>query len=458
MAKDDLTTGPMLGHFKALAIPAAFGMVFATLYNIVDVYFAGLLSTTAQAGLAIGYQAFFILLAFGFGLGSALTALVSTAKGAGQAEDTRGIALQGLSFGVLACVVLIGLGFLIGPRLIALVSEPGGYRDAANGYYRWLMLSLPGFLLAYGGNGILQAHGDTKSMQRALMVAFVANIGLNPLMMFGIPGLWQGMGFNGIAVATILSQTGVMVYILWRILSLPALRAPNRAEFAPQSARFAAILKQLLPTTFAMLVMFMAGFVVQFALKRFGAEAVAAYGIGLRIEQILLLPVLGMTGALVPIAGQNYGAAKPERVREALFLCWKLGVVASLIALPLMWFGGSSAMGLFTKDPAVIAVGASYLKVDAILFPIYMMLFSINSLLQALKRPIWTLWLSLYRQGFGVAFFIWLMIGPMGMDVWGVWIGIGLAVFSGWAIALVVASRVSAELIGGLWGSSVQKA
>lgn len=71
----------MAGHFWALAIPAAFGMLFATLYNVVDVYFAGLLSTDAQAGLAIGYQAFFVFMAVGFGLGSALSALISNAKG-----------------------------------------------------------------------------------------------------------------------------------------------------------------------------------------------------------------------------------------------------------------------------------------------------------------------------------------------------------------------------------------
>ena len=81
MMNDDLTTGPISQHFRKLAIPAAFGMLFATLYNVVDVYFAGILGTDAQAGLSIGYQAFFILMAVGFGLGAALSALVSNAKG-----------------------------------------------------------------------------------------------------------------------------------------------------------------------------------------------------------------------------------------------------------------------------------------------------------------------------------------------------------------------------------------
>jgi len=200
------------------------------------------------------------------------------------------------------------------------------------------------------------------------------------------------------------------------------------------------------------MVMFISGFVVQFALKGFGESAIAAYGVGLRIEQILLLPVLGMTGALLPIAGQNFGGGHHDRVRDALFYCWKLGFAMTVIATPTLWFGGAYFVSLFSDDPEVIAVGASYLKVDAVLFPIYMMLFSINSILQALKQPVYTLWISLYRQGFGVAAFIWLFVGVMGFDVWGVWFGIATAVASGWVIALIVVQRVAAQHMGGLFG------
>jgi putative MATE family efflux protein len=337
-----------------------------------------------------------------------------------------------------------------GPHLIALVSEPGGYRDAALGYFRLLILALPGFLLAYGGNGILQAHGDTRSMQRAMMVAFFANIGLNPLMMFGIPGIWGGMGFNGIAAATVISQTGVMLFILSRVFNLNMMERVKRAEFVPDPACYKAIFEQMLPATTAMVVMFVSGFVVQFALKNFGEDAIAAYGVALRIEQILLLPVLGMTSALLPIAGQNFGAKEYDRVRDAVFFCWKLGFALSLIAMPALWFGGAWAMRPFTSDPDVIEIGASYLLVDGFLFPIYMMLFSINSLLQAMKRPIYTLWISVYRQGFGVAFFIWVFIALLGFDVWGVWLGIATSVFTGWIVALFVAVKVAERQMGGL--------
>lgn len=450
MQKDDLTTGTMAGHFRALAIPAAFGMLFATLYNIVDVYYAGMLSTDAQAGLAIGYQAFFVLMAVGFGLGSALSALVSNAKGSKNESQTQNLVAQGLTFGVIATMGSMLVGWIIGPHLIALVSEPGAYRDAATEYFRWLIIALPGFFMAYGGNGILQAHGDSRSMQRALMVAFFANIALNPLLMFGILGVWDGMGFNGIAVATIISQTGVMLFIVSRIMRLAVMQSVALSAFQPQRASFAQIIAQLIPASSAMMVMFVSGFVVQFALKEFGGYAVAGYGVALRIEQILLLPVLGMTGALLPIAGQNFGAGEYDRVRAALRFCWITGFAMTAVATPALLLGGGIAMSVFTDDPDVISVGASYLAVDAFLFPVYMMLFSTNSLLQALKKPIWTLWISIYRQGFGVAFFIWVFIGLLNFTVWGVWLGIAAAVTSGWVLSLCVAQSVAHRTIGGL--------
>ena len=450
MKKDDLTVGSMAVHFKRLAIPAALGMLFATLYNVVDVYYAGRLSTDAQAGLAIGYQAFFVLMALGFGLSSALSALVSNAKGSGKTSQVRRYISQGLTFAIILTLLSMILGWFIGPKLIGLVSEPGSYRNAGLGYFGWLIFALPGFLIAYGGNGILQAHGDTLSMQRALMLAFFANVLLNPLFMFGIPNYWSGMGFNGIAAATILSQTCVMVFIVFRIFQLEAMQTFKLIEFLPSSDIFKQIFSQLLPASSALMVMFISGFVVQFALKEFGGHAVAAYGVALRIEQILLLPVLGMTGALLPIAGQNFGAKEYDRVRSALQYCWKAGFIMSLIAVPSLLFGANFAMSLFTSDPDVISAGSSYLRVDAFLFPIYMMLFSINSILQAFKKAIWTLYISIYRQGFGVAFFVWVFISLFNFDVQGVWLGIATAVSSGWILSLIIANQVAKKEIGGL--------
>jgi len=310
------------------------------------------------------------------------------------------------------------VGIFAGPYLIALVSEPGAYRDAADGYFYWLLLAVPGFMLAFTGNGILQAHGDSVTMQRAMMVAFSANIGLNPLFIYGAFGI-SGLGINGIALATIVSQTGVMLYVLRTVLRLRITQGATVSDLIPSLPRYRQIFMQMLPTSTAMAVMFVSGFVVQYALKGFGGDAIAAY--------------------------DNHA-----RVREAVWFCWKLGLCMTIGAAPILWFGGGFAMSLFTDNENVIEIGHSYLKVDSFLFILYMMLFSINSLLQALKRPIWTLWISIYRQGIGVGVFVWLLVGVFDMDVRGVWLGIAIAVSTGWIIALGVAQRVARQEIGGL--------
>jgi len=108
-------------------------------------------------------------------------------------------------------------------------------------------------------------------------------------------------------------------------------------------------------------------------------------------------------------------------------------------------------MGVFTDDGEVIRIGASYLAVDGFVLPIYVMLFAINSVLQAFKKPIWTLWIGIYRQGFGVAFFSYIFVSVFGLGVWGVWFGIAVSVLTGFILSLIVTERVAGPLIGGLF-------
>ena len=225
----------------------------------------------------------------------------------------------------------------------------------------------------------------------------------------------------------------------------------TRACFRPASDTYLEIAKQMLPVTMTMFVMMSAGFIVQFYLKSFGTSAVAAYGVALRVEQLFLLPVFGLTGALLPIAAQNFGAGNHDRVRQALFDCWKFGWMFMAVACPILYFASPLLMRSFTDDPEVIAIGVSYLRIDGFILPIYMMLFAINSFLQALKRPIWTFWIGVYRQAFGVAFFVYAYVVWFGSGVIGVWFGIATAVVSGWMISMVVAEVIARPTIGGLW-------
>ncbi|PUB12041.1 MATE family efflux transporter [Yoonia sediminilitoris] len=453
---NNLTEGAIAGHFRSLAIPGAMGMLFNTLYNIVDMYFAGLLGTSAQAGIALGFQAFLIAMSVGFGLGAAMGALVGNALGARDRRQARRTIAQGIVYGVTAACLLGVAGLWYGPLIVRLVSDSGPYQDAGIRYFHILSLALPGFLVSFACNGVLQAHGDGRSMLRALMLAFVANIGLNPLFIYGIPGLWDGIGFDGLAASTVVSQTGVMLFMLRKVFRLRAMARLRARNFHPRADRFREISFQTLPTAVSMLILSLSGFVVQYALKGFGEHAVAGFGLGIRLEQILLLPIFGVSGALLPIASQNFGAKDFQRVRDALRFCWKIGFIMTAIAGPVLWVFGGTVLSFLTDDQEVIRVGVIYLRVSGVILPFYMMLFSINGLLQALKRPLSTVWISLYRQGFGVAFFIWLFVGVWGFDERGVWLGVACAVISGFGLSLWIATRVARQEMDGLFRRSAE--
>ncbi len=447
----NLSTGSLAEHLLHLAVPAGIGMLFTTLYNIVDVFFAGLIGTDEQAGLAISFQAFFIFITFGFGLSAAMTALVGNAIGARDDSAAYQIAMRGIGFGLLISALLAVVAVWLGPLLIKLVSTEGSYREAGTRYFMILLVAIPSFVMSFGINGLLQSQGDTVSMQRAQIGAFFANIGLNPLLVFGLPGVWGGIGFDGIAVATVISQTGVMIYVGRQFFRTEMMKKWQLADLLPRLTTSRSIAGQMLPTTMTMMVMMTAVFIVQFYLKTFGTAAVAAYGVALRVEQLFLLPVFGLTGALLPIVAQNYGAGEMERTREALFACWKYGFFFMAVACPVLFFAAPLLMRLFTSDADVIQIGVSYLRVDVFILPIYMMLFAINSFLQALKRPIWTFWIGIYRQSFGVAFFSWVYVYLLDFGVVGVWFGIATSVLTGLLLSLLITGHVARQLLGGLW-------
>ena len=443
----DLTSGPILIHLRTLAIPAALGMLFHTLYNITDVYFASMLSTDSQSGLSLGYLVFFFIAAFGFGLNASMAGLMGHAIGQ-KNKDTSSLACNGIIFSIFLAIFLMVFGWFIGFRMLELVSEPGVYRDLGLRYYFWLLISLPAFLISYTCNGILQAQGNTIAMQRALVSAFFLNLLLNPLLIFGVPGFWGGFGFDGIAISTVISNFWVMAFILFNVI-----RSRVLSSFYHWSIRisfFIEITKQMLPPTMSFQMIIVGVLIMQFALKDFGSEAIAGYSIAVRIEQLVLLPILGITHALIPIVAQNFGAGEYNRVRESLFLCIKIGMVSMIIAYPIIWFFSSYAMMLFTDNYEVVDVGVSYLKIDGLVLPIYAFLFSVNSLLQGLKRPTGIFWIGFVRQGIGSAFFIWLFISIFGFDYWGVWYGAAVSVILGSLLSLAVAYKVSKSEIDGI--------
>ena len=240
--------------------------------------------------------------------------------------------------------------------------------------------------MSFGINGLLQSQGDTVSMQRGQIAAFFANIALNPLLMFGIPGVWGGMGFDGIALSTVISQSGIMIYVGYRVFRTDLLAGVTRACFRPEISTYRAITTQMLPTTMTMFVMMSAGFIVQYYLKSFGTSAVR--GLRCCAAGRTAVPVACFWSDNRPAAhcgaelwGRHEWTGSRRRCSTAgnsVGSSWWWPVRSCFSHRHML-------MRIVLADPDVIRIGVSYLRVDGFILPIYMMLFAINSFLQALK-------------------------------------------------------------------------
>ncbi|MFT6328953.1 MAG: putative MATE family efflux protein, partial [Bermanella sp.] len=300
-----LITGSIIGHMIRLSIPASMGMVFNTLYNLTDIWYAGYLSDDALAGLSIAASVFFLLLSIGIGMQAGASAMIAPGAGRGETNEVKGWInnVTGMAIGFSILSFLIG-AFAAQPLVVFLGAEP--HIEPLAMEYLWVTLAGSiGFTLSFGAAGALMALGDTKSNRNALAIGFFANFALNPLFMFGF-----NLGVTGLALATVVIKIATAFYLL-RVLA-KRLHIRIRPEF--DWPHWQMLFKQVLPASFNMLTIILGGFITVALIGQFGSNYVAGYTVGLRLEQVLLLPALGLNSALMAIAGQNMGAGKNARV------------------------------------------------------------------------------------------------------------------------------------------------
>lgn len=428
-----------------MAIPAALGMIFTTLYNIVDAWYAGWISTTAQAGLAVAYVVFMLAMAFGIGLNMGAGALIGAALGARAPDRARALGAGAIGAAGLLASGLSCLGWLFGGEVLTLMRAEPEVHEAALAYLDILYVGLPGFMIGFAANGALVAQGDTNANKRAQGAAFAANVALNPVLMYG-----AGLGFAGIAWATVLIQTAVAAWLVRKALASRAMRGARAVEFLPNGALIADLARQSAPATLNMLVMMTGAVIMQTHLQPFGAAAVAGFGIAFRVEQLLLLPILALAFSLMPIVAQNFGAGDFDRIRQAVTLAVSTAIGMAVIGGAMLAFGGVAMVRVFTDDPAAVASGAAYLRMAALMMPAYGVMFAINSFFQGVKRPIWSAFIGVYRQLFALAVYPALFIAYTDWGLAAVWAGLFAAVWSGFLMAAFLTFRIASRTIGGL--------
>jgi len=331
-----LTTGPLTGHIRRIALPMSIGFLFNTMYNVVDSFYAGRISTDALAAMALAFPVFFIIIAASEGIARGASALIANAIGAENERKEQELSSQVFSLGSFVAVGVTVVGLVVSAPLFQLMGASGEYLQLAVDYMHPLFWCTVFFILSSMCNAILLAHGDSKTFGKVLVSGFFLNLLLDPWFLYGGFGL-PAMGIRGIALATCLIQVLGSLYLFSVIVRRGYIKSRLLSWFKPKLRVYREILIQGIPTSFNMMSIALGFFVTTFYLNFYGEVAVAAFGVGTRIEQIILLPAIGLSSAVVSIVGQNNGAGKLDRVSDTVSICARYGLVLILVSSAVLY-------------------------------------------------------------------------------------------------------------------------
>ncbi len=435
----DLTKGSITNHIKAIAIPASIGFFFQTMYNVVDTIFAGFISTQAQAALALSFPIFFIIIAMGSGVGTATSVLIANALGEKKLPGLY--AVQCFSFAIIISLVVTIIGLLSAPFLFTFLGATDEYLGMSLAYMNIVLFGTIFFILKMTLAQSLTAQGDSYSFRNILIIGFFLNIILNPILLFGF-WIIPALGLQGIALSTVIIQALGVVYLTFKLKQTKLLIRRTAKDLKPKFQFYKEISYQAFPASLNMMTVALGIFIITYFISQFGESAVAAYGIATRIEQILLLPAIGLNFAIISLTGQNNGAKKFERVKETYYKTLKYGLVLMTGAALLLFFLSPFLMRIFTQDQAVIDIAVPYLKIAAFITWAYTILFQTVSLLQGLKRPMFALWIGLFRQIIAPIIIFWLFISVFDFGIFGIWWGVFVVTWIAAFITLMYGYKV----------------
>ena len=408
-----LTKDPIWFLLRKVTIPGSVGSLFQTFYNLVDTWFAGRISAEAIGAIAKSFPIYFTIIAIGVGLSAGTNTLIGNNIGSKNIKKASLFVAQSIIYAVVLSILVTLFGLNVSDFLLSLMGADQEGIILSRKYLDIIFYGTIIVLIQISLNGTLNAQGDTKSYRNVLIFSFFLNIFLNPLFIFGY-GFIPAFGISGLAIATVISQFVGLLYLAYKVYSCELKKYLKPQCFIPKYDLLKELLYQSTPVMFSMLFIGVGLFNILYFIGQFGDLATAGYGAALRIEQVFLLPVIGLNTAVLSIGGQNFGAKSYDRIRElyrkALFFGSSFMICAGII----IFFGAESLVSLFTDNSEAIYHGSIYLKVAALIGPIYPVFFITTAVFQAVKKPLYSLYLSILRLTAFPFLSLWYVINIRG--------------------------------------------
>ena len=391
----DLLNDPILPTLKKMTIPMIFGMITLMMFNLVDTFFIGLLGTKPLAAVSFTFPVTFTVISLAIGLGIGTSAVIGRALGSNKLDEARFDGSIALMIAIVMVCILSFSGYLFIEPIFKLLGAGEQVLPLIHDYMSiWFIGSI--FLITpMVGNSVLRASGDTTTPSVVMGGAGLINAFLDPMLIFGF-GPIPAMGIKGAAIASVIAWSVAVVIILY-ILAIKKGLLSLQANNQTVTGAIRKILKIGLPAAGANMLTPVAMAVMTALVARHGPEAVAAFGVGSRIESIASLVVLALSMTLPPFISQNFGAAKFCRVKEAYSTTLKFVMVWQFIIYLVLIASAGFISEIFAKEQAVVEVIKLFIYILPLSYGFQGIIILSNSSFNALHKPMNALILSVVR-------------------------------------------------------------
>jgi len=395
-SRHNLTEGPIGPTLVRMTMPMILGMFMMFSFNLVDTFFISMLGTEALSAISFTFPVTFTIMSLAIGLSIGTSAVVAKYIGRGETEKAK----QASTVTNYVAIVLSGglalIGYLLMDRLFLLMGAPESMLPAIREY---MDIWLPGSVMLVAiicANSVLRANGDTRTPSILMAAAGLINAGLDPIFIFGV-GPIPAMGIQGAAVATLLSWIAGVIFLFYFL----AIRHELIHKGLPTGPVFRTSAREMLrigvPASGANMMTPIAAGIMTAIIAGYGETAVAAFGVGSRLESIACMVILALSSTLPPFVSQNLGAGKLDRIEQACRQSIRFVLGWQLLVYVVMALGASLIAWVFTRDEEVADIIRLYIWIMPLSYGMQGVIILCNSALNAIHRPMVALYLSIAR-------------------------------------------------------------
>ncbi len=394
--KRDLTKGSIPKNILSLALPMMAAFLLNTAYHIVDTIFVGRLSPLALAAISITFPVIFIMIALAAGVGIGATSLIARLLGAKRKKEADNVAEHALVLGIVLALIFATFGLAFSKPLFILAGATPEMMPLVLEYIYIIFGGSFFMFLAFMSNAILRGEGDMKTPMKIMILGTVANIILDPLLIFGI-GFFPRMEMAGAALATVIARSMAAIVVLTYLLRG---RAHTKLNFRYFKYKFG-IIKDIfsvgIPASASHAVMSLGTLFLLRITSFFGPFAIAAYGLTTRLDMVAFLPAVGMSAAVTTIVGHNVGAKNFKRAETTTWVAVLMTMVFMEVVGIIFFIFPNFWVGIFNKNADILAYGCSYLRIVSLLYMLSGVSIIISAAFQGAGRGYPSLILAILR-------------------------------------------------------------